>query len=81
LPIAVVTVQARGVTAAESDLAELSTVRTLLEELTARVERVADRYKDTPDSSFAAELYTAERGLISARRSIDRTISGLGGSR
>jgi hypothetical protein len=80
LPAAGTTVQARGV-AAESDLAELSSVRTLLEELTTRVVRVADRYKDTPDSSIAAELYTAERGLIGSRRSIDRTITSLGGSR
>lgn len=66
---------------ADSDLAELSTLRTLLDEMTVRVERVADRYRDTPDSAIAADLYAAERGLIAAGRSIDRTVNALAGLR
>src|SRR4249919_1379189 len=52
---------------ASSDLAELSTVRSQLEELARRVEAVADRYEDTADSQIASDLYAAERTLISAR--------------
>ena len=60
-----------------SDLAELSTVRSQLEELARRVEEVADRYEDTADSQIASDLYTAERTLISARRAVDKAISAL----
>ena len=62
---------------ASSDLAELSTVRSQLEELARRVETVADRYEDTADSQIASDLYTAERTLISARRAVDKAISAL----
>ncbi|MFN8036604.1 MAG: hypothetical protein U0V73_11770 [Acidimicrobiia bacterium] len=64
---------------AASDLAELSTVRTLLEELTTRIERVADGYHDTSDSAIAVDLYAAERSLVGARRSLDRAVNSLGG--
>ena len=60
---------------ASSDLAELSTVRSQLEELARRVEAVADRYDDTADSQIASDLYTAERTLISARRAVDKAIT------
>ena len=66
-----------GSASASSDSAELSTLRSQLEELTMRVVRVADRYAETPDSAVAADLYGAERGLIGARRAIDRAISAL----
>jgi hypothetical protein len=62
---------------ASSDLAELSTLRSQLEELATRVEAVANRYDDTPDSQIATDLYTAERTLISARRAIDKAIAAL----
>jgi hypothetical protein len=62
---------------ASSDLAELSTVRSQLEELARRVEAVADRYEDTPDSQIASDLYAAERTLINARRSVDKAIAAL----
>ena len=35
---------------------------------------VADRYRDTPDSAIVAELDTAERSLLTARRAIDRAV-------
>ena len=58
---------------ASSDLAELSTVRSQLEELARRVEDVADRYEDTADSQIASDLYTAERTLRSMRSLVSRT--------
>jgi hypothetical protein len=64
--------------ARESDQAELSSLRSQLEELTNRVVTVADRYRDTPDSALTAELDAAERNLLTARRSVDRAIKELG---
>jgi hypothetical protein len=55
-----------------SDLALLSSLGTQLEELGARITEMADRYGTTPDSALSNELYTAERGLIGARRALDR---------
>ncbi len=62
---------------ASSDSAELSTLRSQLEELTMRVVQVADRYAETPDSAIAADLYGAERSLIGARRAVDHAIRAL----
>lgn len=53
-----------------NDIAELSTVRSQLEELTDRVVAVADRYRDTADSVIAADLDHAERSMIAASRAI-----------
>ncbi len=63
---------------ASSDLAELSTVRSQLEDLAQRVEAVADRYENTADSQIASDLYAAERTLVSARRAVDKAIGALG---
>jgi len=62
---------------ASSDRAELSTLRSQLEELARRAMTVADRYDDTPDSQIASDLYAAERTLLNARRSLDRAIAAL----
>ena len=62
---------------ASSDHAELSTIRTLLDDLTTRVVTIADRYGSSPDSAVAADLYAAERSLIAARRFVDRAGSAL----
>ncbi|HEX7521409.1 MAG TPA: hypothetical protein VF441_05045 [Acidimicrobiia bacterium] len=62
---------------ASSDSAELSTLRSQLEELTMRVVQIADRYAETPDSAIAADLYGAERSLIGARRAVDHAIRAL----
>jgi hypothetical protein len=59
-----------------SDLAELSSLRAQLEELTTRVVAVAERY-DTPDSAIAADLFGVERSLVGATRTIDRAIARL----
>jgi len=61
-----------------SDLAELSSVRSQLEEMTNRVAAIATRYQATPDSAVAIDLFEAERALTSAGRVIDRAITALG---
>jgi hypothetical protein len=60
-----------------SDHAELSTLRSQLEELTDRVTTVAERYGTSPDSAVAADLFATERSLTAARRSLDQAIGGL----
>jgi hypothetical protein len=64
--------------AASSDFAELSSLRAQLDELTARVVTVGDRYRDTDDSAISAELDQAERALLGATRSLDRAAGLLG---
>ena len=54
------------------ELAELSTLRTQLEELTLRIQAVAERFGNTPDSSVTTELFSAERSLFAVRRSLER---------
>ena len=61
-----------------SDFAELSSLRAQLEELTARVVAVGDRYRDTDDCAVTAELDQAERALLAARRALDRADDTLG---
>jgi hypothetical protein len=62
---------------ASSDHAELSTLRSSLEELTHRIVTVGDRYRTGDGSGVASDLESAERGLITARRAIDRAIKTL----
>jgi hypothetical protein len=61
-----------------SDLALLSSLGTQLEEIGRRITEMAERYGSTPDSSAAAELYAAERGVIGASRALDRARDYLG---
>ena len=56
----------------ESDVAMLSSISSQLEDLGRRITEMAERYGATPDSALASELFGAERGLIGARRSLDR---------
>lgn len=67
-----------GLLSASSDLAELTALRSQLEDLARRVEAVADRYEDTADSQIASDLYAAEQTLVSARRAVDKAIGALG---
>jgi hypothetical protein len=53
-------------------MAMLSSITSQLEELGNRITEMAERYGATPDSALASELFGAERGLIGARRSLDR---------
>ena len=62
---------------AESDLAELSTLRAQVDELVRRVVAVAEHYDDSPDSAVSSDLFAAERSLVSARRQIDRASAHL----
>jgi len=51
---------------------ELSSLRTQLEEFGQRVTALAERYRVTPDSQVASDLFAAERALAAARRSLAR---------
>jgi hypothetical protein len=56
----------------DSDVAMLSSISSQLEDLGHRITEMAERYGSTPDSALASELFGAERGLIGARRALDR---------
>lgn len=58
--------------------AECSASRSQLDELIDRIERIADLYRETPDSQIAADLDQAERGLVMARRALERAMDTLG---
>jgi hypothetical protein len=60
-----------------ADVAELSSLRAQLEDLTTRVVAVAERYDETPDSAVASDLFAAERSLRGATRALDRAASHL----
>jgi len=60
-----------------SDHAELSTLRSQLDDLSERVTRIAERFGRTPDSAVAFDLFAAERSLTAARRSLDKAIGAL----
>jgi len=62
---------------ASSDIAELSTVRNQVADLTERTVTVAQRYDETADSAVATELFTAERALVNASRALDRALALL----
>jgi hypothetical protein len=55
-----------------SDLALLSSLGSQLEEIGRRITEMAERYGATPDSSLATELFGAERGVVGARRALER---------
>jgi uncharacterized protein involved in exopolysaccharide biosynthesis len=57
---------------ATSDLATLSSIVAQVDELSRRITDLAERYGATPDSAVAGELFTTERSLATARRSLDR---------
>ena len=61
-----------------SDFAELSSLKAQLDELTARVVMVGDRYRDTEDTAISAEIDQAECALLAANRSLDRAASLMG---
>ena len=60
-----------------SDLALISSLGAQLEDIGNRITEMAERYGATPDSALAAELYGAERGVVGARRSLERARSYL----
>ncbi len=54
---------------------ELSSLATAVEELSRRVAVIADDYASSKRDDLAAELYQAERALISAQRALHRVMS------
>jgi hypothetical protein len=62
---------------ASSDLAELSTIGSQIDELTSRILAVAESYDDTPNAAIATELYAVERALVTARRTLDRASESI----
>ena len=61
----------------DSDLADLTSVATALDELTGRVSEVADRYNATTRDDVATDLYEVERALRSAHRRLTQAIDQL----
>ncbi len=61
------------------DTALLSSIVAQVEELGRRVSELAESYGSTPDSAIASELFSAERALVTARRSLERAARLLGG--
>jgi hypothetical protein len=62
-----------------SDLATLSSIVAQVDDLSRRVTELAEQYGETPDSAVASELFTSERALATARRSLDRASTLLAG--
>jgi hypothetical protein len=62
---------------AQSDVAELSSLRAQIEEVTRRVVQIADNYRDTDDSAVTGELDQAERSLTNARRALEHASTRL----
>jgi methyl-accepting chemotaxis protein len=60
----------------DNDRAQLSSVATALDELTARVLQLADELKHGADDQASTELYEVERTLRQAARRLDRLVRG-----
>lgn len=60
-----------------SDHAELTMLRSVLDDLVARIVQISDRYRESEDSAVAADLDAAERTLLTARRALDRAVGTL----
>ena len=57
--------------------AQLSSVRTSLDDLTKRVTEVADGFRGTDRDDVAVELYEGERALLTAGRKLDTVVRRL----
>lgn len=60
-----------------SNSAELSSLSSQIDDLTGRLVAIGDLYRVNEGSLVAAEIDTAERGLMAARRAIDRARQAL----
>jgi len=56
------------------ELAELSSLSTMLEEVTKRITSLADRAASAKDEDASGELYGIERALRGAGRRLDRLV-------
>ena len=61
----------------ERDRAVLSSVTTVLADLTDRVTAMAESYAGTPREDVASDLFEVERALRTASRRLDRLLSGM----
>ncbi|CAB4718984.1 unannotated protein [freshwater metagenome] len=55
-----------------SDQAELSTLRTQIDDLNERISALSSRYATSSAPVVADDLYSVERSLKAARRALDR---------
>jgi hypothetical protein len=60
-----------------SDPAELSTLRAQIDDLVERLTPIAERYGASSDSAIATDLFSAERALLTAGRSLERALAHL----
>jgi hypothetical protein len=60
-----------------SDLAEVATLTTVLEDLSLRVTAIAEQYSASPDSAVSVELFNTERSLAQATRTLRRAKEAL----
>ncbi|MGI9601650.1 MAG: hypothetical protein ACR2QE_07190 [Acidimicrobiales bacterium] len=56
------------------DTAELSSMATVIAELSQRIDTVADRYVDSPREDVAARLFEVERALRQAERILGQLV-------
>jgi hypothetical protein len=62
-----------------ADAAQLSSVATALDDLTARVAETAERLRRSRNDALAADLDEVERSLRAASRRLATTLRALGG--
>jgi hypothetical protein len=62
----------------ERDCAVLSSVTTVLADLTERVTSMAEGYAGTPREDVASDLFEVERALRTASRRLDRLLGAMG---
>jgi uncharacterized protein Yka (UPF0111/DUF47 family) len=61
----------------DSDRSELSALATSLDEITARVTAVADRYRGSPQGHVSDGLDEVERALGAAARQLERVLRSM----
>ena len=61
----------------ERDRAVLSSVTTVLADLTDRVTSMAEGYAGTPREDVASDLFEVERALRTASRRLDRLLGNM----
>jgi hypothetical protein len=64
----------------ERDRAVLSSVTTVLADLTERVTAMAESYAGTPREDVASDLFEVERALRTASRRLDRLLTAMNSS-
>jgi hypothetical protein len=57
-----------------TDLAELSSIASTLDQITQRVATIAERANDQGEETVSAELFSVERSLQGATRRLERLL-------